>query len=151
MLLRDDIGGAHQKKGPKVGDCTFDGERVASCYLAATYHRKNAEKTRGLATTCSVWVRGYTLINVRLLQKGFMNMKIDIKSALFGLAFGVLIMLVIAAVAPPATVGRYQIAGTASHGLVLDTATGEVWTQDLPADRGRSDVHFSQPKNGGKQ
>ena len=51
-------------------------------------------------------------------------MKIDIKSALFGLAFGVLIMLVIAAVAPPATVGRYQIAGTASHGLVQSPTDG---------------------------
>ncbi|HUR47418.1 MAG TPA: hypothetical protein VMZ27_16160 [Candidatus Saccharimonadales bacterium] len=80
-----------------------------------------------------------------------MNTKIDIKSALLGLVSGVLIMLVIAAASPSATIGRYQIAGTAGHGLVLDTATGEVWTKHLPADRGGVDVNFSQPKNGEKK
>ncbi len=80
-----------------------------------------------------------------------MNIKIDIKSAMVGLVLGMLVMLIIGAAAPPASVGRYQISGTSGHGMVLDTATGEVWTKHLPVDRGGVDVNFSNPKNGEKK
>ena len=56
-----------------------------------------------------------------------MKTKIDFKSALFGLAIGVLVTLGIAAASSLKTVGRYQIAGTDTQGLVIDTATGQVW------------------------
>jgi hypothetical protein len=60
------------------------------------------------------------------LHRLIMNTKIDIKSALIGLGIGVLVTVGIAAGSASGTVGRYQIAGTASHGLVIDTATGQV-------------------------
>jgi hypothetical protein len=80
-----------------------------------------------------------------------MNTKIDIKSALFGLGVGVLLALGIAAASSPGTVGRYQIAGTGNQGLVLDTATGQVWSAYFPPDRGKTDGDFSQPKIGDKK
>ena len=43
-------------------------------------------------------------------------------------------------------VGRYQIAGTATHGMVIDTATGQVWTQYLQPD-GIRDSRFYGSKN----
>ena len=80
-----------------------------------------------------------------------MNTKIDIKSALFGLAVGVLAMLGIAAASSPGTVGRYQIAGTGNHGLVLDTATGQVWSGFLNPNGDKTDGDFFQPKSGAKK
>ncbi len=76
-----------------------------------------------------------------------MNKKIDIKSALFGLCVGVVAMLVMAAAASTGPVGRYQITGTTSHALVLDTATGEVWHGFYPTDRGGTSPDFMKPKN----
>lgn len=80
-----------------------------------------------------------------------MNTKIDIKSALFGLSIGVVVALGIAAASSPSTIGRYQIAGTGNQGLVLDTATGQVWSGYFPPDRGKTDGDFFQPKIGGKK
>ena len=79
-----------------------------------------------------------------------MNTKIDPKSALIGLAAGVLVMLSIAAAPAPASgpAGRYQIAGTASHGMILDTATGQAWSTFLSSSGGRADSNFYQPKAG---
>jgi hypothetical protein len=48
-------------------------------------------------------------------------------------------------------VGRYQIAGTATHGMVIDTATGKVWRPHLPANPGISDGDFFDPKAGEKK
>jgi hypothetical protein len=81
-----------------------------------------------------------------------MKTQIDIKSALFGLGVGVLVTFVIGAASPPGpAIGRYQIAGTAGHGLVLDTATGEVWSGFFPSDRGATGPGFMEPKNGEKR
>ena len=80
-----------------------------------------------------------------------MNTKIDIKSALLGLGVGVLVTLGIAAASSPGTVGRYQIAGTGNQGLVLDTATGQVWSGFFSSSSGKTDGDFFQPKIGEKK
>ena len=81
-----------------------------------------------------------------------MKTQIDTKSALFGLGVGVLVTFVIGAASPPGpAIGRYQIAGTANQGMVLDTATGEVWSSHFPSDRGSADHQFAKPKNGEKK
>ncbi len=82
-----------------------------------------------------------------------MNTKIDIKSAVIGLALGVAVTVsVAAATAPVIRTGRYQIVSKANnggqggrHGLVIDTVTGKVWLAYLPST-GRSDDEFFQPK-----
>ena len=76
-----------------------------------------------------------------------MNTKIDIKSALIGLGTGVLIMVGVGA-ASSGSAGRYQIAGTANHGMVMDTVTGQVWSTFLSSSGGRTDGDFYQPKIG---
>jgi len=76
-----------------------------------------------------------------------MNTKIDIKSALIGIALGVLGMLVIGATGPTGPVGRYQLGGTSNQGLVLDTATGEVWAMFFSSGGGKADPDFFLPKN----
>ena len=60
-----------------------------------------------------------------------MNTKIDLKSALCGLALGVLGMLAMGAGEPSNPVGRYQIAGGASSFTIVDTATGQAWAANL--------------------
>jgi hypothetical protein len=80
-----------------------------------------------------------------------MNTKIDIKSALFGLSVGVLVTFGIAAASSPGTVGRYQIAGTGNHGLIIDTATGQVWRGYFSSNGGNTDGDFFTPKIGDKK
>jgi hypothetical protein len=81
-----------------------------------------------------------------------MNHPIDIKSALIGLCLGVTAMLALGASSPTSgPVGRYQIAGTANHGLVIDTATGKVWRAHLPASPSISNGDFFDPKAGEKK
>ena len=80
-----------------------------------------------------------------------MNTKIDIKSALFGLGVGFLVTLGIAAASSPGTVGRYQIAGTGNYGLIIDTATGQVWRGYFPSNGGNTDGDFFPPKIGEKK
>lgn len=76
-----------------------------------------------------------------------MNTKIDLKSAWIGLLFGVLVTVAVGAAASPGGAGRYQIGGTGTHGLVLDTATGQVWTMFFNPSGGRTDGDaFFQPK-----
>lgn len=76
-----------------------------------------------------------------------MNTKIDIKSALIGLLLGVLVTVAVAAASAPGPAGRYQVAGTGNYGLVLDTATGQVWTMFFSSTGGRTDGEaFYQPK-----
>lgn len=77
-----------------------------------------------------------------------MNKKLDIKSAVIGLAVGVLVTLGIAAASGPGTgsVGRYQIAGTGNHGLIVDTATGRVWRGYFSSHEGITDGDFFRPK-----
>ena len=83
-----------------------------------------------------------------------MNTKIDIKSAVIGLAVGVLVSLGIAATTPAISrVGRYQIVSNAnnggqggSHSLIVDTVTGKVWMGFVPSS-GKSDDDFFQAKS----
>jgi hypothetical protein len=88
----------------------------------------------------------YRNSSTTITSSHLMNTKIDIKSALIGLGIGVLVTVGIAAGSASGTVGRYQIAGTASHGLVIDTATGQVWTTYLPQGGGGADPDFAKPK-----
>ncbi len=76
----------------------------------------------------------------------FMKTKLEINSALIGLGIGVFVTLGLAAASSPGPVGRYQIGGTSSHGLVVDTVTGQVWEKYLPQNEGHSDADFSKPK-----
>ena len=80
-----------------------------------------------------------------------MNKQLDTKSALIGLGVGVLVTLGIAAASSPGTVGRYQIAGTANHGLIIDTATGQVWRGYFESHAGHTDGEFFAPKIGEKK
>jgi hypothetical protein len=78
-----------------------------------------------------------------------MKTQLDFKSALLGLAIGIVIMVGIGA-ASSGSAGRYQIAGTANHGLVLDTITGQVWSTFLSSSGGRTGQDFYEPKIGQK-
>ena len=67
-----------------------------------------------------------------------MKTQIDLKSALCGLAVGVLAMLAIGAETSPNGPGRYQaqLVSTSypadrGYALVIDTQTGKVWTTTL--------------------
>jgi len=84
-------------------------------------------------------------------------MKIDIKSAVIGLAAGILVTVGVGATTPPILrVGRYQIVSNAnnggqggSHALIVDTVTGKVWVGYVPSS-GKSDDDFLQPKTSDK-
>ncbi len=58
-------------------------------------------------------------------------MKIDLKSALCGLALGVLAVLAIGAAEPSSPVGKYEVAGGAGSFVIVDTATGQAWGATL--------------------
>lgn len=75
-----------------------------------------------------------------------MKTEIDLKSALIGLLAGIIGMLAIGASSSTPTVGRYQVGGTASQGLVIDTVTGQVWTKFTSSGSGSSDNDFALPK-----
>ena len=55
------------------------------------------------------------------------NMKIDLKSALCGLAVGVLAMVAMGSTGSSSTVGRYQVAGGYGFFTIVDTSTGQAW------------------------
>ena len=80
-----------------------------------------------------------------------MNIKIDIKSAVLGLGIGVLVTLGMAAASSRDANGRYQVAGTGNHGLVIDTATGQVWSGYFSSGGGKTDADFFQSKIGDKK
>ena len=62
-------------------------------------------------------------------------MKIDLKSALCGLALGALVMLGIGAsvttTSSPNYNGRFQVAGGAAQFVIIDTTTGQSWLGDF--------------------
>ena len=105
---------------------------------------------RAAASRRGSWSRSWRRLSSLGLRRSYitklMNTKIDTKSALVGLVIGVLVALGIAAASSPGSVGRYQIAGTGSHGMVLDTATGQVWSTFLSSSGGRTDGNFYDPK-----
>ena len=67
-----------------------------------------------------------------------MKTKIDLKSLLIGLLVGVVAILVVAAESPSNQTGRYQITGSLNYFMILDTQTGKVWTENLPANSSRA-------------
>ena len=77
-----------------------------------------------------------------------MKTNVHIKSLTIGVILGVgIILLVGAATGPNLTPGRYQITATEKLGLVLDTATGEVWSHGFdPNRREPKSPAFFQPK-----
>ena len=85
-----------------------------------------------------------------------MNTKIDLKSAVIGLAVGALVTLGVAAsTSSGSPAGRYQLVSNANNGgpggsysLIIDTLTGKVWSAYSPPN-GKSDDDFFQPKSGG--
>jgi hypothetical protein len=85
-----------------------------------------------------------------------MNMKIDLKSAVLGLALGVLVALGVASTTlSGSSVGRYQLVSNVNNGgsggsfsLIIDTVTGKVWSAYSPSS-GQTDPDFFHPKNSG--
>ena len=80
-----------------------------------------------------------------------MNTKIDMKSMFLGLALGILAMVAMAAASSPGQVGRFQIGGTNNQGMVIDTATGQVWCTYFSSSGGSGHADFFQPKIGEKK
>src|SRR6266550_1656981 len=84
-----------------------------------------------------------------------MNMKIDLKSGLCGLAFGIVAMLAIGAGTSSDQTGRYQVAiGNSSNGsgvvVMVDTQTGKAWGATFkktggPVDSGNQKKVTSEP------
>jgi hypothetical protein len=56
-----------------------------------------------------------------------MKTQIDIKSALLGIAVGVLAMFAIGAGTGSNEVGRYQISSNPNFSIIVDTKTGQAW------------------------
>ncbi len=79
-----------------------------------------------------------------------MKTKIDVKSMLVGIALGVAVMLGVGAATSPGPIGRFQISATGNHGLVLDTATGQVWSYFFMSSGGPTPQDFFAPKLGQK-
>lgn len=75
--------------------------------------------------------------------------KLDLKSALVGVAAGVALTLCLGATTSTlsGSVGRFQMGATAGHAFVIDTATGKVWAGNFPAHMSIStDKDFRNPK-----
>ena len=76
-----------------------------------------------------------------------MKKNIEIKSVLIGVFIGIVAMVAMgASSSQTSAVGRYQLGGTASHGLLIDTVTGQVWSKYFAQSGGRSDPDFAKPK-----
>jgi hypothetical protein len=67
------------------------------------------------------------VVGAAAIHKKTMTTKIDLKSALCGLAVGVLAMLAIGAAESSNAIGRYQVAGGAGSFTIVDTVTGQAW------------------------
>jgi hypothetical protein len=75
------------------------------------------------------------------IRTSTVNTKIDIKSALLGLILGVVVT-----VGTTRTASRYQIVSVANQGMVLDTVTGEVWSQPSSWSGKPNRDSFYEPK-----
>jgi hypothetical protein len=78
-----------------------------------------------------------------------MKTQIDIKSAVFGIAVGVLAMFAIGAGTSSNEVGRYQITSSPSFSVMVDTKTGQAWGSVYAANSGsaiRNDGNFFEAK-----
>ena len=76
-----------------------------------------------------------------------MKTRFDLMSALIGIVAGVIVTLTLGAAAKVnGPTGRFQITGTHSHALVIDTATGQVWRGFFPPGSGNTDGDFLNTK-----
>lgn len=75
-----------------------------------------------------------------------MKTQIDLKSALCGLAVGVLVMLAIGAGTSTNEVGKYQISSAATFAVILDTQTGQAWKYVPTANNQSTDSNFFDAK-----
>jgi hypothetical protein len=57
-----------------------------------------------------------------------MKTQIDIKSAVFGLIFGVATMVAIGAGSSSKEAGRYQVSAGQTSAVIVDTKTGQAWS-----------------------
>ena len=80
-----------------------------------------------------------------------MKTQIHPKSALVGLLAGILVTVAIGAGVPLDRFGRYQISGTSTQGLIIDTATGQAWTMHFAPNTGQSHPDFFELKNRDKK
>lgn len=76
-----------------------------------------------------------------------MNIKIDLKSALCGLAAGILAMLAMGAATSSSAIGRYQVASGSGFVTIVDASTGRACGANL-ASPGFQTIHpgFWEPK-----
>jgi len=81
-----------------------------------------------------------------------MKTKIDVKSALCGLAVGVFAMLAVGAGESTTTGGKYQVvtfmAGGQANALMIDTTTGKGWGVNLVQNWKNDGGNFFEPKEG---
>lgn len=82
-------------------------------------------------------------------------MKIELKSAAFGLALGILAMVAIAAESSSTpSGGRYQLVtfsagpGAEPNAMIIDTSTGKVWSTKLTSNWRDSGGSFWDAKEG---
>ncbi|HZR17436.1 MAG TPA: hypothetical protein VFE51_08920 [Verrucomicrobiae bacterium] len=77
-----------------------------------------------------------------------MRLKFDFRSGLLGLCGGLLATLVIAGTNSPAPVGKYQVSGSASFFVIVDTTTGQAWLGNFhdAANTKATDPDFFQAK-----
>jgi hypothetical protein len=79
-----------------------------------------------------------------------MKNKVHLKTLLVGILTGIGLTFTLGASLRETSgpVGRFQIAGTHSHALVVDTKTGQVWRGFFPTGNGNNDSDFLKPKLG---
>ena len=77
-----------------------------------------------------------------------MKITIDLRSALIGLVAGVLLMFTLGAAGNSGIDGnpRYQVAGTHSHAVIVNTATGQAWSAFMSPNSGPTDPDFKAAK-----
>ena len=75
-----------------------------------------------------------------------MNTKIDLKSALLGLALAVLAVIALGAAPASTQVGRYKLFGSMPYFLLVDSVTGQVWTSNFQNGTKGTDPDFFSPK-----
>src|SRR5688500_20389156 len=76
-----------------------------------------------------------------------MKITIDLRSAMIGLIAGVVLMFTLGASigSNVGTGAQYQVAGTATHAVILNTQTGQAWTALLSSQS--MDAGFREPKH----
>jgi len=77
-----------------------------------------------------------------------MKITIDLRTALVGLVAGVILMFTLGAAGNNGIDGnpRYQVAGTHSHAVIVNTATGQAWSAYMNPNGGVTDADFKGAK-----